>query len=42
MRSLRFIPLAFLAGHHGFAILAPYLALCLAVAAVAAGRRRAR
>jgi hypothetical protein len=30
MRSLRFVPLAFIAGVQGFAIFAPYLALLLA------------
>ena len=29
---LRFLPLAYLAGVHGFALFAPYLALFLAVA----------
>jgi hypothetical protein len=31
MRSLRFLPLAFLAGTHGFALFAPYAALILTV-----------
>jgi hypothetical protein len=30
MRSLRFVPLAYLAGIHGFALFAPYLAFFLA------------
>ncbi len=29
MKHLRFLPLAFLAGAHGFALLAPYLAICM-------------
>ena len=32
MRSLRFLPLAFICDVHGFAIFAPYLALFLATA----------
>ncbi len=30
MRSLRFLPITFLAGQHGFLFFAPYLALFLA------------
>lgn len=30
MRHIRWIPLAFLAGVHGFAIFAPYVALMMA------------
>lgn len=30
MRSLHFLPITFLAGHHGFFFFAPYLALFLA------------
>jgi len=31
LKTVRFLPLAFIAGTHGFALFAPYLALCLAV-----------
>jgi hypothetical protein len=40
MRHLKFLPLAFIAGVHGFAILAPYLGLCAAVHALSVQRRR--
>lgn len=30
MRSLRFLPITFLAGQHGFLLFAPYLAVVLA------------
>jgi len=30
LKTVRFLPLAFIAGTHGFALFAPYLALCLA------------
>lgn len=30
MRAVWFLPLAYLAGVHGFALFAPYLLLCLA------------
>lgn len=40
MRSLRFIPLAFLAGAHGFALFAPYLAVAMAVTHLLWARRR--
>lgn len=38
MKTVRLLPLAFLAGVHGFAIFAPYLAVFLTVAHMA--RRR--
>jgi len=41
MKTLRFLPLAFLCGAHGFALFAPYLAAFLAVAHYAR-RRSAR
>lgn len=41
MRSLRFLPLTFLAGVHGFVYFAPYLALFLAVAHFTRPSRRA-
>jgi hypothetical protein len=34
VRHLWFVPLAFVAGQHGFALLAPYLAFCAVVAGV--------
>ena len=40
-RALHFLPLAFLAGTHGFALFAPYAALVLAALHVR-GRRSAR
>ncbi len=40
VRSLRFVPLAFVAGIDGFAIFAPYLVFVLATLEVARGRRR--
>jgi hypothetical protein len=40
MKHLKYLPLAFLAGVHGFAILAPYLGLCAAVHALSVQRRR--
>jgi len=39
MRFLRFLPIAFLAGMHGFALFAPYLVGMLAVAHVVRSRR---
>lgn len=39
MKALRFLPLAFLAGTHGFAIFAPYLAVVLAALQVRAWQR---
>jgi hypothetical protein len=42
MKSLRFLPLTFLAGVHGFAIFAPYAALAVATLLVANRRRRQR
>jgi hypothetical protein len=39
MKVLRFMPFAFLAGAQGFALLAPYLALILAIASVMYWRR---
>ncbi|HEX8340583.1 MAG TPA: hypothetical protein VF624_06700 [Tepidisphaeraceae bacterium] len=40
MRHLRYLPLAFLAGAHGFALLAPYMAVCAVVHAISLQRRR--
>jgi hypothetical protein len=40
VRSIRYIPLAFLAGAHGFALFAPYLAVAVAVTHVLWARRR--
>ena len=40
MKHLRWLPFAFLAGVHGFAIFAPYAALMLAVDQYARHRRR--
>jgi len=40
MRHLRYLPLAFLAGAHGFALFAPYAAMILAAASLM--RRRLR
>lgn len=40
MRHLKYLPLAFLAGVHGFAILAPYLGFCAAIHALSVQRRR--
>jgi hypothetical protein len=40
MKHLRWLPLAFLAGTHGFAIFAPYATLMLALAHVIEKRRR--
>jgi hypothetical protein len=40
MKSLRFLPLTFLAGVHGFAIFAPYAALAIAALLLANRRRR--
>lgn len=40
MRHLKYLPLAFLAGVHGFAILAPYLAFCVTAHAVMLQRKR--
>jgi hypothetical protein len=42
MRSLRFVPLAFLAGVHGFALFAPYCAVFLAAVHFLPRMRRAR
>lgn len=41
MRSLRFLPITFLAGQHGFLFFAPYLALFLAAVHLMRVRRRA-
>ena len=35
MRSLRFLPITFLAGQHGFLLFAPYLAVVLASVEIA-------
>ena len=40
MKSLRFLPLTFLAGVHGFAMFAAYAAVCLIVVYVIQRRRR--
>lgn len=42
MRSLRFLPITFLAGHHGFFFFAPYLALFLAAMHLIRLRRNGR
>ena len=42
MRTLRFVPLAFVAGVDGFAFFAPYMAAVLLVRHVVNNRRRAR
>jgi hypothetical protein len=42
MKTVLLVPLAFVAGVHGFAIFAPYLALFLAAAHVLHARRRRR
>ncbi|HEX8324664.1 MAG TPA: hypothetical protein VF595_12220 [Tepidisphaeraceae bacterium] len=39
MRHLKYLPLAFIAGQHGFALLAPYLALCVTAHALLVQRR---
>jgi hypothetical protein len=40
VRTLRFLPLTFVAGVHGFALFAPYLAVTMAVVHVTWARRR--
>ncbi|MBC7782722.1 MAG: hypothetical protein H7144_02700 [Burkholderiales bacterium] len=40
MKHLKYMPIAFLAGAHGFALLAPYLAICAAANALMLQRRR--
>jgi hypothetical protein len=40
MKHLRWVPLAFLAGQHGFAIFAPYAALMLMIDHLMNRRRR--
>ncbi|HEY0008352.1 MAG TPA: hypothetical protein VGB55_06490 [Tepidisphaeraceae bacterium] len=40
MRHLTYLPLAFICGVHGFAILAPYLAVCAALHTFLVQRRR--
>ncbi|HYE18157.1 MAG TPA: hypothetical protein VEA69_06920 [Tepidisphaeraceae bacterium] len=40
MKHLRWVPLAFLAGQHGFAIFAPYAALMIATAMILSRWRR--
>jgi hypothetical protein len=42
MRALRWVPLTFLAGLHGFALFAAYAAVVMAVYLVARSIRRAR
>ena len=39
VKALRFLPLAFLAGTHGFALFAPYVALVLAALHLRSVRR---
>jgi hypothetical protein len=41
MRALRWLPLAFLAGTHGFVLFAPYAAVIMAVLHVVHARRKA-
>jgi len=40
MKHLRYLPLAFVAGAHGFALFAPYVALCMTAYAFLLQRRR--
>jgi len=40
MKALWFLPLAFIAGEHGFAFFAPYLAVCIAMLSLLKWRRR--
>ena len=40
IRHAIYLPLAFLAGQHGFALLAPYLTLCVAAQTVIVHRRQ--
>jgi hypothetical protein len=40
VKAIRFIPLAFIAGYHGFALFAPYAAMVLVAAHVMHRRRR--
>ena len=40
MKSLRFLPLTFLAGVHGFAMFAPYAAIFLGIVHLINRRRR--
>ena len=40
MRSLRFLPITFLAGQHGFLLFAPYLAVVLATVELAQAYQR--
>jgi hypothetical protein len=42
MKHLRWVPLAFLAGQHGFAVFAPYATLLLALAHYMNRRKKAR
>jgi hypothetical protein len=42
MRTLRWVPLTFLAGAHGFALFAPYAALILVVFHISRTMRKAR
>jgi len=39
-RHVMFLPLAFVAGVHGFAILAPYLAVCVTAQTMIVQRRQ--
>ena len=40
MKVLIFLPLAFIAGEHGFAFFAPYLAVCIAMLSFTKWRRK--
>jgi hypothetical protein len=40
MRPIRFLPLTFIAGVHGFALFAPYAAVMLLLGAILKRRRR--
>jgi hypothetical protein len=42
IRFARFVPLAFIAGQHGFLLFAPYLAFCLAALHLARSRKHMR
>ena len=42
MRTLRWVPLTFLAGLHGFALFAPYAAMVMIVYHISRYRRKAR
>lgn len=40
MRSLKYLPITFLAGQHGFLLFAPYVAMVLAIVEVAHAYQR--